>query len=240
MRALILAAGRGKRMGKLTNEIPKPLLKVGGRYLIEFSILRLKQAGIKDIIINVFYLGDQIKTALGNGKQYNVKITYSEEHEPLEVGGGIVNALPLLGNDPFIVISSDIITDYPLQNLPRYPEKLAHIVMVDNPKFNLQGDFGLRADFSKLESPDVADMHAKPTFTFGNIGVYSPEIFAHCKSGSLTWREVMFPYIEKNQVTAELYQGAWYNIGTPNDLTDAIKHTQEDINLRPLLVEHVF
>lgn len=212
MRAMILAAGRGERMGALTINTPKPLLKVAGNYLIDYAIFRLKQAGIEDIVINVSYHAEQIKTALGDGKRYGVHIVYSEEKERLEVGGGIFQALPLLGDKPFLVISSDIITDYPLEKLICGDNSLAHLIMVDNPSFHVHGDFGL--------CNGRIDLKAKPTFTFANIGIYRPELFAHCQPGHFRWSQLMFPFIEKGQITGEHYQGIWHNVGTPDDLAE--------------------
>lgn len=224
MRAMILAAGRGERMGELTQKTPKPLLRAGGHYLIEYVIANVKRAGIKEIVINVSYLGEQIKAALGDGERYGVHIVYSQEKERLEVGGGIFNALPLLGDSPFIVISGDVITDYPLVHLPREPKGLAHLVLVDNPPFHQQGDFGLR--------DGLADLNATPKFNFGNIGMYRQEAFADCKPGHFKWRDVMFPFIEKGKVTGEYYQGAWYNVGTAQDL-ESLHHRLKDNTLLP-------
>lgn len=210
MRAMILAAGRGERMGELTRDIPKPLLKVGNRYLIEYSLCALANIGIKDIVINLRYRGEQIKQVLGSGERYGVTIHYSEETEMLETGGGIYQALPLLGNAPFLVLSCDIITDYPLQKLPQVPEGLAYLVAVDNPHFHRRGDFclaGQRIYYGTAK-----------TFTFGNIGVYRPELFANCKPGCFRLGDLLKAAIKKQQVTGELYQGIWYNVGTPDEL----------------------
>lgn len=210
MRAMILAAGRGERMRELTKHVPKPLLRVGDKHIIEYAIENIKCAGISDIVINTAYHGEQIKQALGDGKRYGVNISYSEEPERLEVGGGILNALPMLGKDPFLVVSGDVITDFPLAELPRDPKGLAHIIVVDNPTFHPTGDFGLREGF--------IDMQAQPRFTFANIGVYRPEIFTSQKPGYFAWSKVMFPLIEQQQVTGQHFQGNWHNIGTPEDL----------------------
>lgn len=210
MRAMILAAGRGERMGELTQHTPKPLLKVNGHYLIEYAIRQLQQAGICEIVINVSYLAEQIKTALGDGSQYNVAIAYSEEEERLETGGGIFQALPLLGEDPFIVISSDIITNYPLQQLPKDPKGLAHLVMVDNPSYHPQGDFGFQNEYLTMDT--------QPTFTFGNIGVYRPDLFSHCQPGHFRLGALLKPAIQQNKITGEYFSGLWYNVGSPQDL----------------------
>jgi MurNAc alpha-1-phosphate uridylyltransferase len=219
MRAMILAAGRGERMRDLTANSPKALLRVAGRYLIEYAISNIKLAGINEIVINVSYQGDQIKSALGDGAQYGVNIFYSEEPERLETGGGIFQALSLLGNEPFLVISSDIITDYPLHQLPKNPEGLAHLVMVANPAYHPHGDYALNQ--YKL------DLHANPKLTFGNIGIYRPELFAECKPGYFRLANLLNPAIEAGQVTGEQYQGAWCNIGTPADLEEINKRSIE-------------
>lgn len=210
MRAMILAAGRGERMRELTLNTPKPLLTVRGRYLIEYAILRLVDAGVSDIVINISYLGSQIKEALGNGSHYGVALHYSEEQERLETGGGIFQALPLLGDEPFIVLSGDVMTDFPLQKLPKQLLGLAHLVMVDNPSYHPKGDFGLVEGNISLT--------AKPTLTFGNVSLLHPDLFKGCQPGVFKLSSLLMPAILKQQVTGEYYQGEWYNIGTPEDL----------------------
>ncbi|VVC75056.1 D-glycero-alpha-D-manno-heptose 1-phosphate guanylyltransferase [Aquicella siphonis] len=209
-KAMILAAGRGERMGLLTARTPKPLLRVGGRFLIEYAISGIRQAGINEIIINISYQGHLIKNALGDGAQYGVKIIYSEEAERLETGGGIFQALPYLGKEPFLVVSSDVVTDFPLSALPPQPEGLAHLVMVANPFYHPEGDFGLHE--GKI------DLHTGPALTFANIGIYRPELFAGCSAGHFRLAAVLKPAIMAGKVTGEYYQGAWHNIGTPDDL----------------------
>jgi N-acetyl-alpha-D-muramate 1-phosphate uridylyltransferase len=213
MRAMILAAGRGLRMAHLTAETPKPLLRVCGHYLIEFAIHALRKAGIQDIVINVSYLREQIKSALGDGKQYDVRLHYSEEPDALETGGGILQALPLLGKGPFIVLSGDLITEYPLENLIHCPKKLAHLVLVNNPDFHPQGDFCLQGD-RVLKT-------GGQKLTFSNMGVYHPDLFAHCQPGRFRLGDLLKEAVEKGQVTGEHYQGVWYNVGTPQQL-DAV------------------
>lgn len=213
MRAMILAAGRGERMRELTLNTPKPLLQVRGRYLIEYAISRLVDAGVSDIVINISYLGSQIKEALGDGRRYGVVLHYSDEQERLETGGGIFQALPLLGNQPFIVLSGDVVTDFPLEVLPRQLSGLAHLVMVDNPDYHPNGDFGLVDGNISLT--------AKPTLTFGNVSLLHPDLFKGCQPGVFKLSSLLMPAILKQQVTGEYYQGEWYNIGTPEDL-DAV------------------
>lgn len=231
MRAMILAAGRGERMGELTLHTPKPLLRVAGSYLIEYAINSLERAGIKEIIINLSWLGAQIKTVIGDGSRYRVKIKYIEEVERLETGGGIFNALPLLGDAPFLVTSSDIITDYAFDKLymPSMPATmLAHLVLVDNPNFLPEGDFGLRDN-------NIIDMTVTPRLTFANIGVYSPQLFSSCESGHFRLAKVLLPAILRGSVTGEHYTGVWYNVGTPQLLEEINLRARWDSALQPLV-----
>lgn len=210
MRAIILAAGRGERMGDLTQHTPKPLIKAGGRYLIEYAITALVKFGMKDIVINICYHADQIKKVLGNGELYGANFHYSEEAVALETGGGIYQALPLLGSEPFIVLSSDIVTDYALSKLPKEPVGLAHLVLVDNPRFHPSGDFCLQGQ---------RIYHGKEnTLTFANIGVYRPELFADCQPGRFRLGELLKREITNQKVTGEHHTGLWYNIGSPQEL----------------------
>ncbi len=208
---MILAAGRGERMGALTADLPKPLLKAGKNYLIEYSILSLVKIGILDIVINISYCAGQIKTALGDGSRYGVRFYYSEEPDVLETGGGILNALPLLGDEPFIVLSSDIITDYPLQKLFLRPDMLAHLILVDNPSFHPSGDFCLQDEKLSLAFQNQ--------FSFGNIGIYHPDLFSGYQPGKFRLGGVLKEAISKEKITGEHYQGIWHNIGTPEDLS---------------------
>ncbi len=213
---MILAAGRGVRMGALTEKTPKPLLKFADHYLIEYSIASLLHAGVRDIVINICYHAQQIRDALGDGSRYGARFFYSEEKEALETGGGIFQALPLLGNEPFIVLSADVVTDYPLQKLLDKPEKLAHLVLVDNPAFHPRGDFCLR--------DSVVYCAAQNEFTFANVGVYRRELFADCSPGKFHLGDLLKKAIRDSQVTGEHYRGVWKNVGTPEEL----KKTESD------------
>ncbi len=228
-KAMILAAGRGERMRDLTAEVPKPLLKIGGHYLIEYAISSIKQAGINEIVINVSYQGEKIMAALGDGANYGIKILYSIEPERLETGGGIFQALSLLGNEPFLVMSSDVITDYPLSNMPQNPDGLAHLMMVNNPVYHPHGDYGLRNGKIALDTA--------PALTFASIGVYRPELFEGCAAGHFRLTKVLNPAISSGRVTGEHYRGLWYNIGTPEDFAEINQRAREDSNLRPLASE---
>ena len=211
MKAMILAAGRGERMRPLTDHTAKALLAAGGKRLIEYHIESLARAGIREIIINHARLGEQIEQALGDGDGYGVRIFYSPEGEQvLETGGGIFNALPLLGAAPFIVVNADVWTDYPFTQLPADPEGLAHLVLVDNPPHHSEGDFTLRDGYV------LVDGNVK--LTFSGIGVYRPELFAACQPGKFPLAPLLRAAMAKRQVTGGHYQGAWFDIGTPERL----------------------
>lgn len=216
MRAMILAAGRGSRMGTLTQDTPKPLLRIGKRYLIEFAILQLLQAGITEIVINLWYHAEKIKQALGDGRRYGATILYSEEESRLETGGGILKALPLLGDDSFLVLSADVISDFPLQRLQIDSKMLAHLVLIDNPGFHKKGDFGLQNKLLTLET--------KPYYTFANIGLYHPDLFQKCEPGHFPLSKLLFPAIAEQRISGEYFKGTWFNIGTPEDLAIACAH----------------
>ena len=229
-RAMILAAGRGERMGELTAGVPKPLLQVAGHYLIEYAIVQLKRAGVTEIVINVSHLAEQIQDALGNGARYGVNLLYSVEKERLETGGGILKALPLLGAAPFILLSADVICDYPLTQLPINTLKgLAHLVLVPNPLYHPQGDFGLANGYLNLTT--------KPAYTFANISVLHPDLFAAAEPGHFRLSKLLLPAVTQTQVTGELYTGQWFNVGTKEDLTAVNARAREDSNLRPLASE---
>ncbi len=210
MKAMILAAGKGERMRPLTQTTPKPLLMINGDPLLVHHLRRLAAAGIKDVVINVWYLGQQIIETIGNGNQYGVRVEYSVEEELLDTGGGIVRALPKLGVDPFLVISADIYTDFNFNTLPLQPNGLAHLVMVPNPNYHPKGDFGLQN--GKILMP------TKDNFTYANIGVFRPEFFSNCPPGIFPLRDLLYKHIINNLVTGQYYTDMWQNIGTPADL----------------------
>jgi len=217
MRAMILAAGRGERMRPLTDHTPKPLLPVAGKPMIQYHIEALAAAGVRDIVINLAWLGAQLRDALGDGAQFGVRIEYSDEGDgALETGGGVFKALPLLGAQPFIVVSGDVWTEYPLGEWAdeRSVKKLssgdvAHFVLVPNPDFHARGDFGL-ANGRLVDGGE--------RYTYANIGVFRPEFFAGCQAGRFPLAPLMFEWIRKGQVSGELYRGAWHNVGTPQQL----------------------
>lgn len=212
MRAMILAAGRGERMRPLTDTQPKPLLEVGGKPLIQYHLEALARAGIKDIVINLAWQGELMRSALGSGERLGVQIRYSDEPAgALETGGGILAALPLLGPDPFLVISGDIWSEFPLDScIGRLARAdVAHFVLVPNPDFHAQGDFG-------IESGRLLDR--APRHTYANIGVLRPEFFAGRQPGRFALAPLMFEWIRQDRVSGELYRGRWHNLGTPAQL----------------------
>lgn len=214
-KAMILAAGRGERLRPLTDTIPKPLVPLAGKPLIVYHLEALAEAGIREVVINVAYQGKLIQAALGEGEKYGIRIHYSVEPEcgGLETGGGIFQALPLLGKEPFVVINGDIWTDYPLQQLFKPLKALAHIVLVDNPAHNSQGDFGLVEDKVLLQ-------HDKK-LTFAGISVYHPAFFKHCQPGVFSVTPLLKKAIEEQQVSGERYAGRWIDIGTLDRLQQA-------------------
>lgn len=213
MKAMILAAGRGERMRPLTDTTPKPLLMAGGKCLIEYHIEALATAGISELVINHAHLGEQIEQTLGSGERYGVIIQYSAEGQgqALETGGGIYKALPLLGNDPFIVVNGDVWTDYPFASLVDREVDLAHLVLVDNPSHNPEGDFHLRADGR------VAG-EGSPRLTFSGIGIYHPKLFVDCNPGAFPLAPLLRTAMAEGRVSGEYYGGQWLDIGTPQRL----------------------
>jgi MurNAc alpha-1-phosphate uridylyltransferase len=213
MKAMILAAGRGERMRPLTDTMPKPLLRIGGQTMIERHIHALARAGIRELVINHAHLGDKLVKALGDGGNYGVDIRWSSEPEgALETGGGIFNALPLLGEAPFIVVNADIWTDFPFGELPEQPDGLAYLVLVDNPKHHPGGDF-------VLSTGRVLQGGGAP-LTFSGIGVYRPELFAGCAAGAFPLAPLLRRAMDDGQVRGTHYQGTWFDIGTPERLQE--------------------
>lgn len=212
MNVMILAAGRGERLRPLTDRIPKPLIEVGGKALVVHHLEALAAAGFQRVVINTAWLGEQIEQALGDGQRWNLTIVYSREPEgALETAGGIVQALPLLGHDPFLVISADIVCDYPLEQLKGLrPEGLGHLVMVDNPDHHPQGDFQLDAS-GKLR-------RGSPALTFGGIGVFRPELFDGCSFGRLALRPLLERALAEERLTGERHAGLWSDVGSPERL----------------------
>ena len=210
MKAMILAAGRGERLRPHTDATPKPLLKIGKFRLIEYIIHALAKAGITDIIINTAHLAEQFPAVLGNGQQYHVNITYSPEQEgALETAGGIINALPLLGNKPFLIVNGDVWTDYDYRNLIQKQlatNHLCHLVMIANPAHNPLGDFAIN---SGLITPE-----GEVKYTYSGIGIYHPALFAGLAVQRLALKPILLKAMAEKQISGEFYQGEWSDIGT--------------------------
>lgn len=211
MKAMILAAGRGERMRPLTDAIPKPLLRVGEWRLIEYHLHSLARSDIREVVINVAHLAEQVRAALGDGQRYGVRITYSdEEPHALETGGGIHKALPLLGADPFLVVNGDLWTDYPLEPRELAERELAHLVLVDNPPHHPEGDFHLQGN-RVLNT-------GRPRLTFAGIGYYRPELFADCRPGAFPLAPLLRAASDDGRVTGEHLRGEWIDVGAPERL----------------------
>ena len=226
MKAMLLAAGRGERMRPLTDDCPKPLLKVRGRPLIVWHLLNLAKAGITEIVINHAHLGHMIEDALGDGSKFGVQIQYSAEGSALETAGGIAKALPLIGEDPFVVVSADIYIPHfdfkeclntledndPWGNPhPADQRDIAWLYMVKNPSFHPGGDFTMT--LMGLSNEGL------PRHTFANVGVYRPEMFASIRPGDYAkLGPLLREYIDAGRVGGELYRGEWHNLGTPDQL----------------------
>lgn len=208
---MILAAGRGERLKPLTNNKPKALIEVRGKPLIEHHIEKCAACGYSNIVINLAYLGNQIQDYLGDGRQYGVNISYSPEQEGgLETGGGIVNALPLLGDESFIVINADVYTDYNFSALPELGDKLAHLVLVNNPEHNQKGDFGLKKNH-------LIDCQTS-SHTFSGIALYHPKLFNDKQVIKQSIVPLIHQQVKNQRVSGEIYTGIWYDIGTPERL----------------------
>ena len=216
MKAMILAAGRGERMRPLTDTTPKPLLQAGGRCLIEYHVEALARAGITELVINTAWHGEQIEQRLSDGAEYGVQIIYSHEGEQaLETAGGIINALPLLGNEPFVVVNADIWTDYDFANLPTSLTTFAHLVLVDNPPQHAGGDFSLNGD--RVENEGAQRL------TFSGIGVYQPSLFKALEQGVRPLAPLLRAAMAGGQVSGEHHSGEWFDIGTPERLAELDK-----------------
>lgn len=209
---MILAAGRGERMRPLTDNTPKPLLLAAGKSLIQRTIEQLVEAGFTELVINHAYLGKQIEAALGDGSMFGAKIHYSAEGETgLETAGGIIRALPLLGDKPFVVVNGDIATDFPFATLKTQPVDLAHLVLVPNPEHHALGDF-------QLHSNNTLSSDGSNRFTFSGMGIYSPEFFNSAPKDSTKLAPLLRTAMLERRVTGQFFEGFWMDIGTPERL----------------------
>jgi MurNAc alpha-1-phosphate uridylyltransferase len=226
MKALIFAAGKGERMRPLTERTPKPLLRVGGKPLIVWHLEKLAAMGVVEVVINTSWLAECFEPALGDGSRWGLRLHYSfEGAEPLETGGGMLHALALLGDAPFLVVNGDIWTDYDFARLPHEPKELAHLVLVDNPDHNTRGDFA-------LDSEGHLHSDGRTRLTFSGIGVYRPALLDGWRAiiGKTTGANETPPRFKtvpllldamvRGLITGEHYAGTWTDVGTPERLND--------------------
>lgn len=235
MKAMILAAGFGSRMRPLTLTTPKPLLKAGGKSLIEHQLLRLKAAGIHDVVINVAYLGDQIQAVLGDGQQYGMQLSYSVEAEPLETAGAILKAASMLGEQPFLLLNADVWCDMDLLGLSQMNlgQRAGHLILVPNPEHKLQGDFSLAAN-SVLQKSNDGEFNKTDvdhcTYTYSGIALLNPNLVTEYpnRREAFPLREVFDLAIDQQSLSAQIYHGDWRDIGTP----DRLRELDEDLQAR--------
>ena len=215
MKAMILAAGRGERMGNLTQNCPKPLLKVRGKCLIDWHLIKLCEAGFQDVVINVAYLSKQIIDFVGDGSNWGLNISISEEIEALETAGGIKKAIKYLGDEPFAVINADIFSNYNYKNLKNRSlqnKSIGHLVLVNNPEHNLTGDFGIMDD-------GILTMNSERQLTFSGIALYDPKFFSELTEGNkIKLAPILEIEINKKYIQGELFEGLWSDVGTQERL----------------------
>ncbi|XGA79351.1 nucleotidyltransferase family protein [Halomonas sp. CH40] len=211
MKAMILAAGLGKRMRPLTDTCPKPLLPVAGKPLIVHHLERLKQAGIKEVVINVSHLAEQIIEALGDGSQYGLILQFSRETTPLETGGGIRQALPLLGEAPFLLVNGDVWCEALPKQRALQGDDLAHLMLVDNPVHHPEGDFSL--DNGRVQ------VEGQPKLTFSGLSILDPALLAHQPEGAFALAPLLKAAMQQGRVSGEHFNGQWVDVGTPQRLT---------------------
>jgi N-acetyl-alpha-D-muramate 1-phosphate uridylyltransferase len=219
MKAMILAAGRGTRMGALTDHRPKPLLMLERESLLERQVRRLAAAGFRDLVINVSYNAAQIRAAIGDGSRWNARILYSVESDPpLETGGGIVKALPLLGPEPFLVVNADVFTDFPFATL-RLDSGLGVLVLVPNPAHHAAGDYGIDAQSRIVSRP--------PQLTFAGISMLDGALFAGLTAGRHALKPILDTAIARGELYGVRYEGVWIDVGTPERLARAREQARD-------------
>ena len=227
MKAMILAAGMGNRMRPLTLHTPKPLLEVGGKPLIVWHIEKLQKIGVQEIVINTAWLGEKLADALGDGSQFGVKILWSHEGEGLETAGGIINALPLLGNAPFILVNGDVWTtmDFaPLLNV-QLQDALAHLVLVENPVQHPQGDFTLAAN----KAYTFEQARSGENLTYSGVAVMHPQMFNGLESGKRPLAPLLKQAMQQEKISAQKLQGVWVDVGTPERLNALDQQIQQGV-----------
>ena len=204
---MVLAAGRGERMRPLTDKVPKPLLTVGGKPLIVYHLEKLSRLGVKQVVINLAWLGGQIRAALGDGARWGLQIHYSDEGEQaLETGGGIFQALPLLGAAPFLVVNADVFTEFDFGAIRIAPEALAQLVLVANPMHHPRGDFALAT--GRVQEQGGA------RWTYSGIGLYRPELFAGCSPGKFPLLPLLRRAIAGGRLHGQVFDGSWSDVGS--------------------------
>ena len=214
MKAMILAAGRGERLRPLTDMTPNALVQAGEKSLIQYHIENLASAGVKDVVINISWLGDKVESFIGNGSAFGINVQWSREHRPLETGGGIRRALPLLGSEPFLLVNADVWTDFPLKNLVEklLPSEIdAHLILVPNASHHMDGDFILTPE-SIVSTPNARNN----TYTYSGISILRPKIFnVHASTTEkFPLRDVLCESISSGRIEGEIYTGVWRDIGT--------------------------
>jgi MurNAc alpha-1-phosphate uridylyltransferase len=208
---MILAAGRGERLRPLTDDLPKALVEVRGRSLLERHLDHLGDAGIKDVVINLGWHGKQIQERVGSGSEYGLNVAYSDEGQTiLETGGGILNALHLLGNDPFLVVNADIVTDMPVPDVVLGENALGHLVLVPTPEYRDAGDFDLVEGLLRNA--------VSPSLTYSGIAVYHPKFFNGCGTGRFSIVPMLREAADDGRLQGSLYEGLWADVGTPQRL----------------------
>ena len=213
MRAMILAAGRGERLRPLTDEVPKSLVEVRGESLLERHLHNVRAAGIETVVINLGWLGDKVVERVGSGHAYELEVLYSDERgNVLETGGGIHKALPMLGDEPFLVVNADIYTDMPVPGVELADSHLGHLVMVPTPDYREHGDFDI--DEGLVRNGE------RPAYTFSGMAIYRPELFDGCDAGRFPLAPILREAADNRQLSGSLYEGPWADIGTPERLAE--------------------
>jgi len=211
MIAMILAAGRGERLRPITDAVPKCLVEVRGQSLLERHLEHVSKAGIKNVVINLGWLGDQIVERVGSGSEFGLNVLYSDEGDNvLETGGGIKKALPVLGSEPFLVLNADIFTEMPVPNITLPDSALGHLVLVPTPDYRTVGDFDLNGGM--IRNSDA------PALTFGGVAMYRPEFFDGCEAGKFSIVPLMRAAADAGRLQGSLYEGVWADVGTPERL----------------------
>lgn len=213
MIAMILAAGRGERLRPITEDIPKALVEVQGKSLLEWHLDNIMAAGIDTVVINLGWLGESIAERIGSGHAYGLNVIYSPEGDNiLETGGGIHRALPLLGRDPFLVVNADVFTDMPLPPAELGENDAGHLVLVPTPAHKERGDFDL--DDGRVVDSD------EPALTFSGVAVYRPEFFAECEAGRFPLAPMLKAAARAGELSGSLYESFWEDVGTPERLAE--------------------